>query len=293
MVKQKLTEFSNDFEAFLTDCVKCDENSEFVSHYKAMQYSLLSGGKRLRPYILSAFYKAAGGAGNNCYGFATALEMIHTYSLIHDDLPSMDNDDMRRGRPSCHKAFDEATALLAGDSLLTKAFEVAAKTKGIDASLIAKGVALLAEFAGADGMIGGQIIDLAIENKTPELGVVLDMYAKKTGALLMAAAKIGTLIAGGNEILQSAAEKYAINLGIAFQIQDDILDIIGDATLLGKPVGSDEKNSKSTYVSFKGIEQSKEDVKYYTNEAKHSLEPFGNVADDLFDLADYLIDRKY
>lgn len=293
MVKQKLTEFSNDFETFLTHCTEYDEKSEFATHYKAMQYSLLSGGKRLRPYILSAFYKAAGGSDKNCYGFAAALEMIHTYSLIHDDLPSMDNDDFRRGRPSCHKAFDEATALLAGDSLLTKAFEVAANTNGVDFALVTRGVSLLAELAGADGMIGGQIIDLAIENHPPEIDVVLNMYAKKTGALLVAAAKIGTLIAGGNEVLQSAAEKYALNLGIAFQIQDDVLDIVGDAALLGKPVGSDEKNSKSTYVSFKGLEQAKKDVEHYTNMAKLSLEPFGEAANDLIALADYLIDRQY
>ena len=293
MVKQKLTEFSNDFETFLTHCTEYDEKSEFATHYKAMQYSLLSGGKRLRPYILSAFYKAAGGSDKNCYGFAAALEMIHTYSLIHDDLPSMDNDDFRRGRPSCHKAFDEATALLAGDSLLTKAFEVAANTKGVDFALVTRGVSLLAELAGADGMIGGQIIDLAIEKQTPEIDVVLNMYAKKTGALLIAAAKIGTLIAGGNEVLQTAAEKYALNLGIAFQIQDDILDIVGDAALLGKPVGSDEKNSKSTYVSFKGLEQAKKDVEHYTNMAKFALEPFGEAANNLVALADYLTDRQY
>lgn len=292
MVKQKLNEFCADFEPFLAQTVKCDEN-DYNSHYKAMQYSLLAGGKRLRPYILNAFYKAAGGSGNNAYYFASALEMIHTYSLIHDDLPSMDNDDFRRGRPSCHKAFDEATALLAGDSLLTKAFEVAAKTGGIDPALTVKGVALLAELAGADGMIGGQIIDLAIENGSPELEVVLNMYAKKTGALLVAAAKIGTLIAGGNEKLLSAAEEYAVNLGIAFQIQDDILDIVGDSSLLGKPVGSDEKNNKSTYVSFKGLEQSKLDVEEYTNKAKQALAPFGAAANDLIELADYLTHRQY
>lgn len=292
MVKQKLAEFCADFEPFLTKTVACDEIA-YNSHYKAMQYSLLAGGKRLRPYILNAFYKATGGSGNNAYCFASALEMIHTYSLIHDDLPSMDNDDFRRGRPACHKAFDEATALLAGDSLLTKAFEVAAKTEGIDSVLMVKGIALLAELAGADGMIGGQIIDLAIENGSPELEVVLNMYAKKTGALLVAAAKIGTIIAGGNEKLLSAAEEYALNLGIAFQIQDDILDIVGDSSLLGKPVGSDEKNNKSTYVSFKGLNQAKLDVEEYTNKAKKALAPFGDAANDLIDLADFLTHRQY
>ena len=174
--------------------------------------------------------------------------MIHTYSLIHDDLPSMDNDDFRRGKPSCHKQFNEATALLAGDALLTKAFEIAAKTQNISSNLIVEGIKELALLAGADGMIGGQVVDLAIENKKAPIDTVLEMYKKKTGALLVAAAKIGTILAGGNEQMKAAAEEYAINLGIAFQIKDDILDIVGDAKLLGKPIGSDAKNEKSMCI---------------------------------------------
>lgn len=292
MIKEKLKNFSDSFEAFLKDSVK-NQNIDYSEHYDAMEYSLLLGGKRLRPFILSCFYSATGANDDNFLNFAAALEMIHTYSLIHDDLPSMDNDDFRRGKPSCHKAFGEATALLAGDALLTKAFEIASKTKDIPPKFIVEGISVLAELAGAEGMIGGQIVDLAIEDTKAPIEVVLDMYKKKTGALLVAAAKIGTILAGGSNTLKKAAEEYALNLGIAFQIQDDILDIIGDSNLLGKPVGSDDKNQKSTYVSLKGLEQSKKDVIEYTNKAKNALETFPGNTKTLSDLADYLIDRNY
>lgn len=292
MIKEKIDLFAASFEEFLKGEFTFEDN-EFARHYKAMEYSLLSGGKRLRPFILGAFYKASGGKDKNFLNFAAALEMIHTYSLIHDDLPSMDNDDFRRGRPSCHKAFDEATALLAGDGLLTKAFEIAAKTKDIPAEYVVGGISVLASCSGADGMIAGQMVDLAIENTKVPIETVLDMYKKKTGCLLIAAAKIGTVIAGGNDALKLAAEEYALNLGIAFQIQDDILDVIGDAKLLGKPIGSDDKNQKSTYVHIKGLEQAKKDVISYTEKAKKALEIFGETAADLVELADYLIDRKY
>lgn len=292
MIKEKLKNFSSSFEEFLNSLIQFEDNKH-SSHYKAMQYSLLLGGKRLRPYILSCFYTLAGGKNDYCLNFAAALEMIHTYSLIHDDLPSMDNDDFRRGKPSCHKAFDEATALLAGDALLTKAFETSAKTKNISADLVMEAISVLAELAGADGMIGGQVVDLAIENTLAPIETVLEMYKKKTGALLVAAAKIGTILAGGNEDLKNAAEEYALNLGIAFQIQDDILDVIGDSELLGKPVGSDDKNQKSTYVSLKGLEQAKLDVIKYTKMAKNALKAFEGDTKDLNDLADYLINRNY
>lgn len=292
MIVEQLTAFSSWFEEFLNNTVKI-ENEEYTEHLEAMRYSLLQGGKRLRPFILKSFYNLSGGTDNAFASFAAALEMIHTYSLIHDDLPSMDNDDFRRGKPSCHKQFNEATALLAGDALLTKAFEIAAKTQNIYPNLVVEGIKELALLSGADGMIGGQVVDLAIENKKTDLETVLQMYKKKTGALLVAAAKIGTILAGGNEQMKTAAEEYAINLGIAFQIQDDILDIVGDAKLLGKPIGSDAKNEKSTYVSLRGLEQAKLDVVDYTNKAKEALKAFDLDTKLLTDLADYLIDRKY
>ncbi len=293
MIKDKLKEFLPLIEATLENELCYDKGSKYNGHYKAMEYSLLSGGKRLRPFIMGAFYHATGGKDDYYLKFAAALEMIHTYSLIHDDLPSMDNDDFRRGRLSCHKAFDEPTALLAGDGLLTKAFETAAGTENIAPDLVVKGIGHLASLAGVDGMIGGQVIDLGIEGSVVSLDTVTEMYRKKTGALLVAAAKIGTLLAGGNENMQKAAEDYALNLGTAFQIRDDILDVIGDASLLGKPIGSDDKNQKSTYVSLVGIEQAKKDVENFTDKAKKSLCIFKTNTEVLLELADYLIDREY
>lgn len=292
MIKEKLKSFSDQFEKHLANALDFQGN-EYNSHYNAMKYSLLSGGKRLRPFILKAFYSVSGGKDDSYLDFAAALEMIHTYSLIHDDLPSMDDDDFRRGRPSCHKAYDEATALLAGDALLTKAFECAARTRKIPSDLVVAGILELSRLSGADGMIGGQIVDLAIENISVCAETVLEMYKKKTGALLVAAAKIGTILAGGNAEMKFAAEEYALNLGIAFQIQDDVLDVVGDAKLLGKPIGSDSKNKKSTYVSLMGLEQAKLDVIKYTDKAKNALSVFKCNTDELIELADYLIDRKH
>lgn len=292
MIKNKLEDFSAVIEERLKTALSHAE-TPFDSVYRAMEYSLLAGGKRLRPFILNEFYKAAGGEGDNALQFAAALEMIHTYSLIHDDLPCMDNDDFRRGRPSCHKAFGEDTALLAGDGLLTLAFETAAGTKGIPADRIVSAVSVLAKCAGNDGMIGGQVIDLESEEKRPDISVVGEMYCKKTGALIVAAAVIGTILAGGNKTKVSAAEKYALDLGMAFQIQDDILDEEGDSTLLGKPVGSDGKNNKATYVSLVGMKEAKKDALSFTESAVAAIDIFGEKAETLKSLALYLTNRNH
>lgn len=292
MIKALLQDFLPIIEQRLEASLK-HADTKFDSVYKAMEYSLLSGGKRLRPFILNEFYKACGKNDDGALNFAAALEMIHTYSLIHDDLPAMDNDDFRRGRPSCHKAFGEDIALLAGDGLLTLAFETAAKTEGISADKVLKAIIVLSTCAGNDGMIGGQVIDLVSEGTNPELSTVKEMYIKKTGALIAAAAEIGTILAGGTEKQVLAAKDYALNLGIAFQIQDDILDKIGDSALLGKPVGSDAKNEKSTYVSITGLEKAKSDVEEYTKKAVLALETFGEAGKNLKDLAEYLINRSF
>ncbi len=292
MILDKLNDFSPVIEAKLKEALE-NEMPIYNGHFKAMEYSLLAGGKRLRPFILNEFYKAAGGNDLNCLNFAAALEMIHTYSLIHDDLPAMDNDDMRRGKPSCHKAFGESTALLAGDGLLTGAFLFAAKTKNIPSDRVLKAIEFLAELAGNEGMIGGQVIDLAIEKGSPDLETVTDMYKRKTGCLLVAAAKIGTLLAGGNGEMLNAAENYGYNLGLAFQIQDDILDALGDEQVLGKPTGSDHKNSKATYFSLVGENNAREDILRFTNKAKSALKIFGDRGNTLLELADFLINRKY
>lgn len=293
MIETKLENFSSSIEKILLSSMT-HKNTNYDSVYRAMEYSLLAGGKRLRPFILNEFYKAAGGKDDNALYFAAALEMIHTYSLVHDDLPCMDNDDLRRGKASCHKVFGEDIALLAGDNLLTLAFETALKTSGIDAEKINASVSVLAKCAGGEGMIGGQVIDLESENNNnnTDLSVIKEMYIKKTGALIASAAVIGVILAGGDANAKSAAEKYALNLGTAFQIQDDILDAVGDSAILGKPVGSDDKNKKSTYVSLVGMEKAESDIKAFTDSAISALEIFGSKADTLKDLAIYLANRN-
>lgn len=258
----------------------------------AMKYSALAGGKRLRPSLLLEFYRVCGGNDSQAaINFATALEFIHTYSLIHDDLPCMDNDDMRRGRPSCHIQFGEDTALLAGDALLTLAFATASQPTSTDPALVLKAINVLANHSGVHGMVGGQVIDLAIENTSAELSTVLDMYSRKTGGLICAAAEIGCILAGANDNKISAAKVFAEKIGLAFQITDDILDITSTAAELGKPTGSDDKNGKSTAVSILGIDKAAEYVSTLTNEAIGSL----NCFDDnkgLIELANLLVNRK-
>ncbi len=242
----------------------------------AMKYSLSNGGKRIRPIFTLEFAKACGSERNDAIDFACAVEYIHTYSLIHDDLPCMDNDDMRRGKPSCHKQFSEATALLAGDALLTHAFEIVAGSNlSYDKKTMA--VSLLAQNAGVTGMIGGQVIDLKFEKGNPTVKEILSVYKLKTGALISAACLIGCIAADASPEQLSAASKFAYNLGIAFQIKDDILDIIGDEDKLGKPVGSDESNNKTTYVSLVGIDKAERDVKILTDNAIKELNNFENT----------------
>ena len=259
----------------------------------AMNYSVSNGGKRIRPILAIEFAKICNGDIDVALNFGCAVEMIHTYSLIHDDLPCMDNDDMRRGKPSCHIAFGEDNALLAGDALLTEAFGLMATSKNASDKNIVRAVLYLSSFAGINGMIGGQVLDLQFEKTKPTIEEILKMYSLKTCGLLKAACVLGCLSSDEyDENKINAAINYAENLGIAFQIQDDILDIEGDAESLGKPVGSDEKNDKSTAVKFFGIEKSKELVIEYTEKAISSLNSFDNDTDKLRQIAYMLINRK-
>lgn len=257
---------------------------------EAMEYSLSAGGKRIRPVLTLEFCRVCGGDLGAAFPAACALEMIHTFSLIHDDLPCMDDDDMRRGKPSCHTAFGEPTALLAGDALLNLAYEtvcggsLSAETK----------IALIAELTratGVNGMIGGQEIDTAFEGQMDEY-MLLDMYSMKTGALLKAACKMGCIAAGAGDEKIAAAELYAEKLGLAFQIIDDILDVTGDEKLLGKPIGSDRGNEKETFVSLNGIENSRKTAKTLTDEALNALEAFENT-DFIKELTLFLLKREY
>lgn len=259
---------------------------------EAMSYSLENGGKRIRPLLTLEFCRICGGTPEEALPFALGIEMIHTYSLIHDDLPCMDNDDMRRGKPSNHKTFGYANALLAGDGLLTLAFEAVLGENGLSAEKKAAAGCLLAEAAGCSGMIAGQVMDLANEKKTVGVETLSDTDRLKTGELIRAAAVMGCIAAGANAEMIKAAEKYCSAVGLAFQIVDDILDVTSSETVLGKPIGSDRENGKSTYVSLLGLERARELVTELTSEAKQALNIFGSEGEFLAELADRLSCRK-
>ncbi len=266
----------------------------------AMNYSLLAGGKRLRPVLCLTFARAFSPEGTDLSAaampFAAAIECIHTYSLIHDDLPAMDNDDMRRGRPSNHKQFDEATAILAGDALLTDAFYFMATTGAGKTALppdrVLAALAVMARAAGGPGMVGGQFLDMLYTNGvTPDLAALRAMHAMKTGALLQASCLTGALLAGAGPDAQAAVAAYGKSLGAAFQIMDDVLDETGDAATLGKPVGSDAANNKVTYPSLLGIEKSLELARSEVSAAIKALPAAGPETAFLHGLARYVADR--
>lgn len=271
---------------------KAENGQDYV--VDAMSYSVTNGGKRIRPVLVLEFCRVCGGNVEDALPFACAVEMIHTYSLIHDDLPCMDNDDMRRGKPSCHKAFGEEYALLAGDGLLTLAFETALRdADGIFPENKIKAVRTLASLAGVSGMVGGQVLDLQSESTEPTLKKLQTIDALKTGALIKASVLLGCYAANETDDERiKGALKYAEKIGLAFQIVDDILDVTSDSATLGKPVGSDEKNEKITYVSLMGIDKSKQTVKELTDDAINALTVFGNDTDFLKNLALSLAGRK-
>ncbi len=262
----------------------------------AMRYSLEAGGKRIRPILTLAFCEACGGDITAATPFAAAVEMIHCYSLIHDDLPCMDNDDMRRGKPSCHIAFGESTALLAGDGLLTEAFAMIARSPkeyGTDPAAALEAAEVLSRRAGIYGMIGGQVIDLSLENgaaATPELLSKMDEY--KTSALIQAACEMGVIAAGAGEEKRAVAAEYGLHLGLAFQIIDDILDVTADEQALGKPVGSDKDSNKTTYVSVYGLERARILAEESTARALGALAEFDSPP-FLTSLTNQLLNRSY
>ena len=261
----------------------------------AARHSLTAGGKRLRPALVMEFCRVSGGEAASALPVACAIEMMHTFSLIHDDLPCMDNDDMRRGRPSCHKAFGEANALLAGDALAILPGEIIAKAglKGtISQGAALKIISLLGEQAGIFGMIGGQVLDVESEGKEIDADTLKFIHIHKTSALLESAMLIGAVLAGASEQQQRTVELAARELGLAFQIRDDILDVTGNTDELGKPVGSDEKNHKNTYVALEGLEKAKEDVKRYSESAIDRLKSLPVRNEFLYELIEELIDRR-
>lgn len=269
-----LRELQDQVEAALRDCFRDREPRGDI--YDAMEYSLLAGGKRIRPVLTLEVCRMCGGDPGLAMPFACAVEMIHTYSLIHDDLPCMDDDDLRRGKPTNHKVYGEATAVLAGDGLLTAAFETALNEFiPLPPQRVVSAAACLARAAGAHGMVGGQVLDMAAEGRAVSRYDVEQLQKLKTGALLSAAAEMGCIVAGGSEEAQKAVRRYAQKLGMAFQVRDDMLDVEGNEATLGKPVGSDQANEKTTFVSLLGMDGCRALVEKLTTEAMEALTPFG------------------
>lgn len=297
MNKTNLRQMESDIEWIERELQHCcrtkPETNPQAKVLEAMRYSLEAGGKRIRPLLVLAFCRACGGDVQKALKPALAIEMIHTYSLIHDDLPAMDDDDYRRGRLSCHKAFDEATAILAGDALNVLPFELLSTDTTLPAETRVSLIAELANAAGAEGMIGGQVIDIANETRTDvDQNNLVNMYAHKTGALIRVACTMGCMVAGANDKMLTAATEYAQRLGLAFQIVDDILDVTGTPELLGKPIGSDAAHHKTTFVTLLGLEGAKAEASRLTEEALRLLE---DIPEHQFltDLTEALLNRNY
>ena len=289
-----LKEYAEIINSYLEKVLpQCDFGENVV--HEAMNYSLSIGGKRIRPVLVLEFCRVCGGKIEDAICLAAALEMIHTYSLIHDDLPCMDDDDMRRGMPSCHIKYGYEYALLAGDGLLTAAFGVIAESEFAkkNPALAIKAVATLSSLAGANGMIGGQVIDLKNENRKAGLETLSKMDELKTGALIKCAALFGCIAANADEEKIRAATEYATKIGQAFQIVDDILDVTGDEKDLGKPIGSDKESGKSTYYTLLGLEKAQEYADRLTDEAVEALAVFGKESEFLKELAYMLARRKH
>jgi geranylgeranyl diphosphate synthase type II len=261
----------------------------------AMKYSINAGGKRLRPIICLASAHAAGGKENDALPMGCALEMIHTYSLIHDDLPAMDDDDFRRGKPTCHKVFGEATAILAGDALLTSAFQLLAEYalhQEHQQAVWVQVMAMIAKAAGHEGMIEGQMRDMAAEGQALSAGQLEELHGLKTGALITAAIKTGAVIGGADERALFGLEAYGRRIGLAFQVADDILNETGDPHVMGKAVGTDQMRQKSTYPALMGLEGARRMAAELVTEALRSIEIFDSKADPLRAIARYVIERQ-
>ena len=269
-----------------------------TSLHKAIRYSLFAGGKRIRPILSMAAFEAVGGKGNGILPFACALEMIHTYSLIHDDLPALDNDDYRRGKPTCHKVFGEAIGILAGDGLLTEAFKLMTSQSVQGPSLCDGGWVLdviheVAQAAGIFGMVGGQVLDIESEGKEVDLPTLQYIHTHKTGALILVSVRVGARLGGAKEETLKAFTRYGERIGLAFQIADDILNVEGKAALLGKKTGSDLSRGKATYPSLLGVEDSKRRARELVEFAVDAIHSFGPDAEPLWKIAWFILSREY
>ncbi|MAY68543.1 MAG: farnesyl-diphosphate synthase [Rhodospirillaceae bacterium] len=259
----------------------------------AMRYASLAGGKRVRPFLVTQSAALFGVDSTSALRAAAAVEMVHCYSLVHDDLPAMDNDDLRRGQPTCHIKFDEATAILAGDALLTKAFEVlAAPQTHSDARVRADLVLALAKAAGDHGMVGGQMMDLWAEQNDLNVAQITRLQRMKTGDLIAVSAEAGAILGKASEEARSALHAYAHDIGLAFQIADDLLDVEGDAALVGKATGKDADANKATFVSLLGVDKARQQAAMLSEQAAGHLEMFGEKADLLKELARFIVERR-
>lgn len=291
-LQQKVEHINNVLEKFLP----AEEGQQRII-FEAMNYSVRAGGKRLRPILMEETYHMFGGSSAVIEPFMAAIEMIHTYSLVHDDLPAMDNDEYRRGKKTTHAVYGEAMGILAGDALLNLAYETAAKAFGMEVAdvRVARAFAVLAKKAGVYGMVGGQVVDVESEKSDdcPITREKLDfIYRLKTGALIESSMMIGAILAGASSDEVSRVEQIAAKLGLAFQIQDDVLDVTSTLEVLGKPVGSDEKNNKATYVTFEGLDKAVSDVERISKEAEEQLDDLGYDDAFLKELFEYLIHRE-
>ncbi|MBP6157858.1 MAG: polyprenyl synthetase family protein [Agathobacter sp.] len=291
-LQQKVEHINNVLEKFLP----AEEGQQRII-FEAMNYSVRAGGKRLRPMLMEETYHMFGGSSAVIEPFMAAIEMIHTYSLVHDDLPAMDNDEYRRGKKTTHAVYGEAMGILAGDALLNLAYETAAKAFDMEVAdaRVARAFTVLAKKAGVYGMVGGQVVDVESEKSDdcPITREKLDfIYRLKTGALIESSMMIGAILAGASSDEVSRVEQIAAKLGLAFQIQDDVLDVTSTLEVLGKPVGSDEKNNKATYVTFEGLDKAVSDVERISKEAEEQLDDLGYDDAFLKELFEYLIHRE-
>lgn len=291
-LQQKVEHINNVLEKFLP----AEEGQQRII-FEAMNYRVRAGGKRLRPMLMEETYHMFGGSSAVIEPFMAAIEMIHTYSLVHDDLPAMDNDEYRRGKKTTHAVYGEAMGILAGDALLNMAYETAAKAFDMEVAdaRVARAFTVLAKKAGVYGMVGGQVVDVESEKSDdcPITREKLDfIYRLKTGALIESSMMIGAILAGASSDEVSRVEQIAAKLGLAFQIQDDVLDVTSTLEVLGKPVGSDEKNNKATYVTFEGLDKAVSDVERISKEAEEQLDDLGYDDAFLKELFEYLIHRE-
>ena len=291
--KEQMKQAVAETEAIVYSYLPAEEGHQ-KTIFEAMNYSMQAGGKRLRPLLMYEVYKMFGGNGKEIEPFMAAIEMIHTSSLIHDDLPCMDNDELRRGKPTTWKVYGYDMAVLAGDALMIFAFETSAKALalGADAATVVKAMGILAQKTGIYGMIGGQTVDVELTGKPVPREKLDFIYRLKTGALLEASMMIGAVLAGATDEQVKTVESIAASVGLAFQIQDDILDVTSTAEVLGKPVLSDEKNSKTTYVTLEGLEKAKTDVKAISDRAREELAGLPGEKEFLSQLIEMLVNRE-